>query len=269
MYRAIAVVSVIVGLGIMSLAAPMPKEPPSPDAKLMQRVNYEGIDDARATLSDAFDRLNKLYGLTFDVNEKAFMIDGVQEVGKTEVGNPPIPEMKNVQINHILRRILRRIPAVTGATFTVRSDHIEITTNAFQRLEIWGKYGGPYLPLVNATLDQVPLDDAARQLADQAGFNVIVDQRAGQNAKTPVSARLRNTPLDTALRLLSDSADLQTVQIDNVLYITSMVNATALEAKLEKEKATDNKNNPDTPNAGERKGSGPQELVPPPPQGGA
>lgn len=238
-------------------------------SKLTQRVNFDGIDDNRATFSDALYQLTKLYDLTFDVNEQAFIRDAIMDVGKTEIAVPAIPPMKNVRIRYILRQILRRIPAPTGATFIVRSDRIEITTNAFQRAEIWGKYGGPYLPLVNAKLDKVPLEDAARQLADQAAFNVIVDQRAGDKAKTPVSARLLNTPLDTALRLLSDSADLQTVQIDNVLYITSKANAIALEAKLEKEKAAGNLNNPETPNAGERKGSGPDGIPFAQLQGGA
>lgn len=262
MYRAIAIVVAVVALGIVSRAAPTPKQSPSPARKVSQRANFPGVDDARATLNDALDILSKLYEVSFDINDKAFALDGVMEAGKTEIAVPPIPPMKNVLIERVLRKILSRLPAPTGATYCVRRDSIEITTGAFQKAEIWGSYRGPYLPLVNATLDKVPLEDAVRKLADQADFNVVVDNRAGEKAKTLVSARLLNTPLDSALRLLTDMADLQTVQIDNVLYITSKANAAALEVKLEEEKAV-GKKNPETPNAGERKGSGPDSVPSP------
>lgn len=256
MYRAIAVVSVVIGLGLVSWAAPPTKEPPSPAARLMQRVDFDGIEDPRVTLSEALEKLTKMYDISFAINEMAFKNEQLQ-VEKTEVVgmSGPIPAMKHAPLSRVLRAVLSRIPVGSGATYLVRSDHLEITTGSFQRAEIWGKFGGPYLPLVNATLEKIPLDEAAQRLADQAEFNVMIDSRVGEKAKTPVSARLLNTPLDTALRLLCDSADLQTIHLDNVLYITSKANAHAWEARLEKEKAAGNQN-PEMPNAGERKGPG-------------
>jgi hypothetical protein len=111
---------------------------------------------------------------------------------------------------------------------------------------------------VNATFDKFPLEEAARELADQAEFTVLVDSRAAEKAKTPVSARLLNTPLDTALRLLTDVADLRTVHLDNVLYITTKENAAALEARLEKEKGPEGDQTPEGPMGigGWRKGCG-------------
>jgi hypothetical protein len=259
MYRALGVVSVIVGLGVLSWAAPMPKQPPSMVQKVNQRANFDGVNDPKATLNDVLDKLSKLYDVSFDINEIAFKLDGIMEVGATEVALPPIPAMKNVQIERVLRKILGRVPAPSGAGYSVRGDRIEITTNTFQKVEIWGTYRGPYLPLVNVVLDKVPLEDAVRQLADQADFNILVDNRAGEKAKTLVSARLINTPLDSALRLLTDMSDLRAVHLDNVMYVTTKENAVALEARLEKEKGPVNEDaNPEDLNAPPRwrKGTG-------------
>lgn len=252
MYRALGVVGIIVGLGLVSWAAPEAKMPPSMIQKLNQRVDFPGIDDARATLSDALDQLSKLYDVSFEINEQAFKMDGLMEVGRTEVAQPtPLPPMKNVRLDRTLHRILQRIPAPSGATYYVHNDHIEITTGTFQRVVIWGAYRGPNLPLVNLVLDKSPLEDAVRELADLTGFNIVVDAHTGAAAKTPVSARFLNTPLDTALRLLTNMAELRCVHIDNVLYVTTEENAAAVEKRLEKEKANEKIEEP-----------GPEGLVP-------
>jgi hypothetical protein len=245
MYRALGVVGIVVGLGLMSWAAPSSKHPPSIIQKLNQRANFEGISNVRATLDDALEKLSKLYDVSFEINEQAFKTDGLMEVGRTEIAQPtPIPEMKNARLSQVLRKILWRVPVPSGAAFSVRGEYIEITTGTFQSQAIWGDYGGPHLPLVNLVLDKRPLEDAVRELADLTDFNITVDPRAGGNVKTPVSARFFNTPLDTALRLLTDMADLRSVHIDNVLYVTTKDNAVALEERLEKEKANDKNREP-------------------------
>jgi hypothetical protein len=259
MYRAIGVVGVVIGLAVLSWAAPPSKESPSPAQKLSQRLDYPGLEDPRATLNDALDQVRKLYNVTFDLNQRAFEMDQLKDVGRTPVCEAgPIPEMKNARLSRVLTTILRRCPAPSGAVYTVRDDYIEITTSTFQRAEIWGNYRGPFLPLVNATFDRYPLEEAVRDLADQAEFTVLVDSRAADKAKAPVSARLMNTPLDTALRLLTDMADLRTIHLDNVLYITTKENAAVLEKRLEKEKGPEEDQSPEAlpGSGGWRKGSG-------------
>lgn len=272
MYRALAVVGIVAGLGFVSWAAPEDKRPPSMIQKLSQRVNYPGLEDERTTLNDALAQISKLYGVSFDINDTAFKMDGLMEVGRTEIAQPkPVPPMKNARLDHVLRTILRRVPAPSGATYYVRGDHIEITTGTFQSQAIWGNYGGPHLPLVNIVLDKSPLEDAVRELSDLTDFNIVIDTRAGERTKTPVSARFLNTPLDTALRLLTDMTDLRAVHIDNVLYVTTKENAAALEARLEKEKTPTNPLDDQAP-TGEfrpRKGVGPDIISNPKPEGGA
>lgn len=103
--------------------------------RLSDVVDFPGIEDARATLNDALDQLSKRYGLTFDINEQAFKMDGLMEVGRTEIAQPtPIPPMKTT-LSTILRKILRRVPSASGTTYLIRRDVIEITTGTFAGAE--------------------------------------------------------------------------------------------------------------------------------------
>jgi hypothetical protein len=102
--------------------------------ELSKTVDFPGIDDARATLSDALEALSKRYNLNFDINEAAFKAENVPEVGKTEIAQTPILPVRTTLAN-VLRRILRRITTQTSATFLLRRDQIEITTAAFAGAE--------------------------------------------------------------------------------------------------------------------------------------
>ena len=103
--------------------------------QLSQPVDYPGLDDARATLSDALDHLSKRYNLTFDIHEKAFEMDNLKDVVRTPVADPtPIPPMRTT-LSTVLRKILRRVPAPSGTTYVIRRDVIEITTGTFAGAE--------------------------------------------------------------------------------------------------------------------------------------
>ena len=271
MYRAVAVLGVVIGLGFVSWAAPSPLPTLALSQKLDRRVKFEGFNDPKMTLGQALDKLSKLGDVDFDVDEKSFQAETIQDVISTEItAAKPIPAMKNVRLRTLLRKVLARVPSVSGAEFLVRDDAIEITTGATQSAEIWGEYTGPHLSLVNANLDKIPLENALEELAEQTGFNLVLDNRDAEKAKTTVSARLRNTPLDTALRLLTDMTDLRAVHLDNVLYVTTKENAAVLEARLEKEKMPtnplDDANNENPGLYSPRKGTGPGIHVKPKPK---
>ncbi len=238
MRRALIILSLVIGSFVLISAAPATKPPLSVPQKLAQHIKFDGIDDPRTTLMEALEKLTKLHDITFDINDKAFRFESIMEVGRAEiVAADPIPPMKNVRLSTVLSKILSRVPVPSGATYLLRSDHIEITTGTFTQAEVWGNYNGPKLPLVHVTLEKCPLEDAVKELAEQSGFNVVLDNRATERAKTTVSARLLNMPLDTALRLLADMTDLRTVHLDNVLYITTKENAADLRERLKKEQA--------------------------------
>jgi hypothetical protein len=204
--------------------------------KLKSQINFGGFEkDERLTLRDALDQLSEIYDLTFKVNEKAFKQEMVEEVlNVAVVATTPLPSAKGLSLERALQDLLARVPSDSGATYLIRDRYIEITTVQALSKEVRGHNNGPLLPLVNANIDRLLLSEALQLLAEQAGLNVVVDARAGEKAKAAVTARLRNVPLDTAVRLLANMAELKSVQIDNVLYVTTPDNAKALQEEQEK-----------------------------------
>jgi hypothetical protein len=200
-------------------------------AKLSKDVDWAGIDDPKTTLIEALDQLAKVHRLTFDINEKAFKEDKVDDVAKVEIANPnSLPGVKS-SLGMVLKRILARVPAKSGATWMIRRDVIEITTGAAMRAEIMGNdYTGPILPLVCMTADKKPLDEVVAYLADQGERNVAIDPRVGEKAQAPITAYLVNEPLDSALFLVADMAGLSFVRIDNTFYITTTDRAVSMKA---------------------------------------
>src|SRR5262249_28379348 len=98
--------------------------------------------------------------------------ENIQDVAKTPITEQnPIPPMKNVRLSRVLDKVLSRIPVPSGATYLVRSDHIEITTGIFQRAQVWGGGKGPFMSLIHANFDKTPLEDVLKELAEQSDFN--------------------------------------------------------------------------------------------------
>jgi hypothetical protein len=102
---------------------------------------------------------------------------------------------------------------------------------------VWGNHRGPYFPLVHPSFDEKRLDEVLKDLAEISGHNIVVDKRLGSKAQLPVSIKMTNAPLDTVVRFLADMTDLDTVFLDNVIYVTSKGNAENWNKKLKKEQA--------------------------------
>jgi hypothetical protein len=95
---------------------------------LQKPVDFKGMDDKNTTLQEALDFLADRYDLTFDVNDQAFKAEMIDDVmSKGIAADKPIPKMKNVSLETVLRRILSRVP-YPGTTYIIRRDAIEITT---------------------------------------------------------------------------------------------------------------------------------------------
>ena len=104
--------------------------------KLGETVDFGGLDDPKTTLNDALDYLSKRYGLTFDINDKAFEMDQMPEVSRQAIAEKsPIPPMRT-SLGTVLRKILKCVtPAPSGVTYLIRRDVIEITTGTFAGAE--------------------------------------------------------------------------------------------------------------------------------------
>ncbi|MFO0881136.1 MAG: hypothetical protein U0840_27750 [Gemmataceae bacterium] len=102
---------------------------------LNKTVDFGGIDDPKTKLVEALDQLSKVHRITFDVNERAFKYEMLNDILAQEIANPnPIPPMKTT-LRTVLKKILQRINVPSGATFLIRRDVIEITTGQFAAAE--------------------------------------------------------------------------------------------------------------------------------------
>lgn len=219
------------GQAKLNAAAPAPAQATNKSHvladKLKSAIDYPGLDDPKATLNDALDHLAKRYGLKFDINKRAFEIDQLKDVARTPIAEEPIPPMKTT-LATVLHRILVRVPASSGATYLIRRDLIEITTEKAVRSEMGIPAHRPLLPLVCETLGNSPIDAALRKLADETGYSIVIDPRIADKLRTPATAAFNNLPLDTAVRLLANLAGQSAVRLDSVLFVTTADNAKSL-----------------------------------------
>jgi hypothetical protein len=259
MSRRIAVCSLFLVSGLLvfvradaepARTAPVVKGEEPLAVKLFRPVKFSGFEDPGLKLGDVLAKLGKDYGVEIEVNELAFKAAGVDDVLGTAVNEKPIRKSERIRLDRLLRTVLARLPAQAGATYVLRRDGIELTTVQAARVQIWGSHNGPFLPLVHATFEQKPLAEALRELADQAEYNIVLDNRAGEKGKAEVSARFVNTPLDTAVSFVADMVDLRPVLQDNVIYVTTRENAALMESRLKKDPLND------AETAGPRIGSG-------------
>jgi len=221
---------------------PAEKEEPPPFARafelaalLEKTIDYAGVEGKEIKLGEELERIQKLYKVTFDVNEKAFAAELMADALEVKIADPnPIPPMKTT-LRTALRRILSRVAPKSRATLLIRKDHLEITTENAVRAE----FGMPPAkgeerlpPLVTCEVNKLPLEAALARVALLADVNIVLDGRASKQGETTTSARLLNVPVDTAVRLLADMAGLEVVRMHNVFYVTTPANAT----KVRKEK---------------------------------
>jgi RNA polymerase sigma factor (sigma-70 family) len=200
--------------------------------RLAKPIDFNGFDDPKMTLQDAMEHLADKFELTFDFDEVAFREAGYQDksVLQDPVATTPLPRMRGVKLETVLRKVLARIvtPVDKEATFIVRRDHIEITTRDKARSEAFRDFSRD-VPLVNVICEKRPLSEALDELAASSGVNLVIDPRVDDKSKTAISATLLSVPADTAIRVLADMADLQPAFLDNVIYVTSRENAKRLE----------------------------------------
>jgi RNA polymerase sigma factor (sigma-70 family) len=197
---------------------------------LSEPVAFKGFDDPKTSLIEALDNLAKLHNVTFDVNEKAFTSEQLNDVLRTPIAETPIPEMR-VSLQHVLKKVLSRLPVESGATFVIRKDHIEITTTKAIRTELGIAEDRPLLPLVYEEFEERPLPAALKALASASGMSVVLDGQAAPDKGAKVTADFHNVPVDTAVRVLADMAGLSMARLDNVLYVTTREKAGLLQAE--------------------------------------
>jgi hypothetical protein len=195
--------------------------------RLARPVSLEKGFSEGTPLKEALEFLSDRYDFTLLVNDEAFKAMDVAMVEATKI---KLPKMIGVKLSSCLHLILAQV----HATYLIHPDYVEIVPLEYAHPQAW-KQRRDLAAMVQVEFVERPLDEALRELADTSGINIVLDARAGEKAKTSITASLENVPVDTAVLILADMADMRPVVLDNVLYVTSRENAEQLLAWQQKQ----------------------------------
>ena len=174
--------------------------------------------DAKAYVEDHFD-------ITILANYGAFPEDS-----SPLEANVHLEKMSGVSMQTMLDMFMDQI----GGTYVIHTDYIEITSPEFVRTESWVTGDRTLVPRVHADLNDIPLDQAVRELAIQSGFTIVLDRHAlGDSIMPRVTALFDGVCLDTAVEMLANMGGLKAVALDRGFYLTKEENADKLRAQQE------------------------------------
>lgn len=222
--------------------------------------------DANTPLRDVLEFVSDSFNVPIRIDYDAFGRQGFADAKNTfEDASIRLRPMKRGTLAQALRDILSQIDLSGDGTLNGRATYLvkgaDIVVVPFSRIvpddsEMYPNGTSVSKALrepVSVSVEERPLSDALRELADSAGANIIIDVRLKDKVKTPVTVVLQHVPLETAVRLMADMADVKAVALDNVMYITAKENAEKL--ALEQWNRT-NGTGPAEPNVGGNLGGG-------------
>jgi hypothetical protein len=190
---------------------------------LDQTISVSSLD--RMTLKEALTYLATKKHFNFDVDDRAFADEGLKDALQSEVA---FPEMKEVKVKEVLRRLLKHVPvAPSEATYVIVGDTVVITTEAQVPYQ-WMRQ------LVNLDCEKEELSSVLKKLARDTGTNLVIDARAVTEAQTVVTLQMQDAPLETAVYVMADMVGLQPVRVGNVLYVTTKANVLKMRADPER-----------------------------------
>jgi len=74
---------------------------------------------------------------------------------------------------------------------------------------------------VSIDFNEVPFQQALRQLSRETNTNLVIDPRHTAKGKDPITLRLEDVPLEVAVRLMAEMVSLRSVRQANVLFVTT------------------------------------------------
>lgn len=179
--------------------------------RLAKPVTVVAIE-ANTPLKEALAYVSEKFGVNIVIDREAFKGEA------PEPENLPVKldRMTDVRLENWLTPLLQQ---VQGDFFVQPDGIIRVVTKGTVIDHMLAQR-------VTARFDKKPLDEALRQLSEDTGVTIVLDgRRAGDKAKTAVTADLRHLTLQAALTILADLAELKTVAVDRAIYVTTADNA--------------------------------------------
>jgi hypothetical protein len=203
------------------LAAPASAGAPAPAAPTK---SASVLDAARKALDEVADMnyqgksLNEVIGDLKERTKVVTILDPTVFQFGLDPNAPTVTvNLKGVKLKDGLRQALAPFNLRCGLT----QDGLFISTEE-------GLIARQLRQRVSVDCDGTSFATAVKQLAADTGANVVLDPRLKEKANAAVTLKLDDVPLESAVRLLAEVADLGTVRMSNVLFVTTQERAEKL-----------------------------------------
>jgi hypothetical protein len=190
------------------------------DAPAAEKIRKEldkviSVDIDGQALNLAIEQLKEQTKINFVLDQSVLPALGM------DPNNLPVVKLKLKEVK--CRSVLRALLNPYNLGYAVVEDVVVVSTEE-------GAAQRQLRQRISIDLDKMDLSKALKQLARETGVNLVVDARTAKEAATTVTLQLDDVPLETAVRLMTESANLKTVRLGNVLFVTSKANAAELRA---------------------------------------
>jgi type II secretory pathway component GspD/PulD (secretin) len=184
------------------------------------------LKEALGLFYDKFDGLGKALPILIDTAAFKEEDPNADDIRETDLQFPDYP--RKMPFVAALRLALYQVQSKAGATFLIRPGmYVEITTLKRASAENLVKQK------VLIDFRKRPVAEVLEELADLTSTTVILDERVGKKADTPITAIFRNEiTLADALTLVTDMADLKVVYLDSAVYVTTPENARRIQQEM-------------------------------------
>jgi hypothetical protein len=137
-----------------------------------------------------------------------------------------LPEVGGYMSVKLALRLLLSQVANGGATYMIRDGHVEIVPTE----DAITVPAGVYLSMpIDLTFQKSQVRQAIEELAHLTNFAIVIDERVGDKAVTPITANFRGAPLEDVLVAITESAGLKFVVMNKSVLVTLPEHARAIQ----------------------------------------
>jgi hypothetical protein len=198
-----------IGLAWTLLAGAARADPPNTPAAIKKALDQKiTLDFQTQDFNEAIEHLRQKTKINFVIDNRYMLLP-------PGLGPGGLPMQINLKSdNGKVRTALQGMLSQFGLTYVILGESVLITTEEIAAQRQMGQR-------VTVDAKDTPLSAVLKQLAEDTATNLVIDPRQAAKAKAKVTLQLEDVTLETAVRLLTEVADLNSVRVGNVLFITS------------------------------------------------
>jgi type II secretory pathway component HofQ len=187
---------------------------PSPAERIKKVLDQPmSLDFTGASLHHVIQHLKEKTRINFVLDMFALQQSGLAAEENNASGSPDRVALKGDR-NTKLRTAIQRTLNAYNLTFVILEDSVLITTDEIG-------LSRQMRQRISVNLTNIPFSTALKDLARGTALNLVIDPRLGREADAKINLQLDDASLETTVRLLAEMANLKSVRMGNVLFVTT------------------------------------------------